>query len=313
MALKVAALAGGVGGAKLAHGLAAVLPETELTVVVNTGDDFVHLGLHISPDVDTVTYTLAGLAHPQHGWGRAVESWHALDVVKQLGGADWFRLGDHDLGLHLYRTEALRCGARLSDVTRAVCAAWDVPVAILPMSDDPVRTMVQTPEGVLPFQEYFVEKQCQPQVNGFRFDGMQEAEPAPGVLTALQQADVVVFCPSNPWVSIDPILGLKGVRTALTSKTVVAVSPIIAGKTVKGPAAAMYADLGITPSALAVAQHYSHLLTGFVLDREDAALEAEVRQLGMDVLVEDTIMRTTADRIRLAEAVLAFAQGGTAR
>ena len=313
MALKVTALAGGVGGAKLAHGLAAVLPASDLTVIVNTGDDFVHLGLHISPDVDTVMYTLAGLAHPQRGWGRDDETWHALDVLQQLGGDDWFRLGDHDLGLHLFRTEQMRHGARLSEVTRSVAAALDVPVAILPMSDDPVRTMVQTPEGELPFQVYFVQKQCQPIVTGFRFDGISVAKPSPGVMEALEEADLVVLCPSNPWVSLDPILALQGVRTALTSKKVVAISPIIAGKTVKGPAAAMFADLGIPPSALAVARHYEDILTAFVIDEKDSALEPEVRRLGVDVLVEDTIMRSTGDRIRLAEAVLPFAQGGTAR
>lgn len=307
MALKVTALAGGVGGAKLAHGLARILPQESLTVIVNTGDDFTHLGLSISPDVDTVVYTLAELSDQERGWGRGNESFHALDVVRQLGGESWFRLGDLDLGLHLQRTTLLRRGIPLSEVTQAFCEAWNVPAAILPMTDDLVRTIVETPEGDLPFQEYFVARGCEPRVRGFRFEGLANAAAAPGVYASLEEADIVIICPSNPWVSIDPILGIKGVRERLVEKKVIAVSPIIAGKAVKGPAAAMYADLGIEPSALAVAAHYQGILEAIVIDRTDAALREEIERLGIQVFLSETIMKSIEDRIRLAEEVIDFA------
>jgi len=306
LALNVVALAGGVGGAKLAHGLAEILSPNTLTVIVNTGDDFNHCGLSISPDVDTVTYALAGLAHPQHGWGRAEDTFQALSTLAQLGGPTWFQLGDLDLGLHLFRTGKLRAGMTLTQVTQAVCQAWEVAAKVYPMTDDPVRTMVKTPGGELPFQEYFVARECEPTVEGFRFAGIETAVPAPGVLHAVDQADLVVMCPSNPWVSLDPILLLDGMRISVGQKPVVGVSPIIAGKAVKGPAAAMYADLGIEPSALAVASHYQDLLDGFVMDVQDASLADEVRAYGMKVAVTDTIMRSTEDRVRLARDVLHF-------
>lgn len=308
MAITVVALAGGVGGAKLAHGLAEILAPGSLTVIVNTGDDFRHLGLFISTDVDTVTYTLAGRAHPKHGWGRAGETWQALSTLTELGGPDWFQLGDLDLGLHLYRTARMEAGATLSDITTDICTAWNIQTTILPMTDSPVRTIVETPEGDLPFQKYFVAKRCEPTVKGFHFQGIETAAPAPGVLKAIDAADLVVFCPSNPWVSIDPILAIGEVRSRVHRKPVVGVSPIIAGKTVKGPAARMYADLGIQPSALAVAAHYEDLLKGFVLDEEDASLSREINQLGMQTFTTDTLMRTEKDRVRLANEVMAFAR-----
>lgn len=308
MAMTVAALAGGVGGAKLAHGLAEILDPDSLTVIVNTGDDFHHLGLYISPDVDTVTYTLAGRAHPQHGWGRAGETWQALSTLKELGGPDWFQLGDLDLGLHLYRTERKQAGASLSDITAEICNAWNIRTTILPMTDDQVHTIVKTRKGDLPFQKYFVAERCEPAVTGFMFEGIETAAPAPGVLEAIDAADLVVFCPSNPWVSIDPILAIRDLRSHIRQKPVVGVSPIIAGKTVKGPAARMYADLGIEPSALAVAAHYEDLLDGFVLDEQDASLAREVSKLGMRTLTTGTLMRTREDRVRLANEVLAFAR-----
>ncbi len=240
--MKIVALAGGVGGAKLADGLAQVLPPIDLTVIVNTGDDFEHLGLYIAPDVDTVCYTLAGLANPETGWGRADETWQAIGSLEQLGGPAWFRLGDRDLGTHLERTRLLRTGLSLSEVTQKFCAAWGVKQRILPMSDQPVRTIVQTDQGDLMFQEYFVERHCEPRVKGFEFRGLEGASAAPGVLDALEQADAVVICPSNPWVSIGPILAIRGIRPILQEKYVVAVSPIIGGAAVRGPAAKMYAE-----------------------------------------------------------------------
>lgn len=306
--MKIVAFAGGVGGAKLAHGLAKILSPEELTVIVNTGDDFEHLGLSISPDLDTVCYTLAGLANPETGWGRVGETWNAFDNIEKLGGPAWFRLGDQDLATHLERTRRLKEGQPLSQITRDFCSAWGVQHTVLPMSDSPVRTMVDSDEGELAFQEYFVHRRCEPRVKGFRFDGVKSAEPAPGVAEALKSADAVVFCPSNPWVSIDPILSILSMNGIEWNKgkQVVAVSPIIGGKTVKGPAAKMYTELGIEPSALAVAQHYRAILTGFVLDTIDKEFENHVNDLGIKTSVTDTLMNQLTDRVRLADDVLHF-------
>ncbi|MBN2550162.1 MAG: 2-phospho-L-lactate transferase [Anaerolineales bacterium] len=302
----VVALAGGVGGAKLAEGLAQVIQPEDLTIIVNTGDDFEHLGLTICPDLDTVCYTLAGLANPATGWGRASETWQALETIGELGGPTWFRLGDRDLGLHLERTRRKRQGQPLSQITAHLCRAWNIGAAVLPMSDDSVPTWVYTTEGELPFQEYFVRRQCRPQVTGFRFGNVEQAHPAPGVVEALQRAKLVVICPSNPWVSIDPILAVPGIRETLPSACAVAVSPIIGGKAVKGPAAKMYAELGIQPSALAVAHHYGDLLAGFIVDKVDAEQAGEIQTSGRHVLVTDTLMTTAQDRARLAKEVIAF-------
>jgi LPPG:FO 2-phospho-L-lactate transferase len=274
--LKVVALAGGVGGARLADGLAQVLRPANLTVIVNTGDDFEHLGLFICPDLDTICYTLAGLANPATGWGRSAETWQALETLATLGGPTWFRLGDHDLGLHLERTRRRRLGQPLSQITRHFCRALGIQVSILPVTDESVATWVDTDEGSLPFQEYFARRQCQPRVSGFHFIGVEQARPAPGVLEAISQADLVVVCPSNPWVSIDPLLAVPGIRQAIQSRPTLAVSPILGGQTVKGPAAKMFAEMGIEPSALAVARHYGKMLTGFVLDRIDAPQAQEI-------------------------------------
>ena len=320
---KVVALAGGVGGAKLAHGLALCLPPEDLTVIVNVGDDFEHLGLHICPDLDTVCYTLAGLSNSSTGWGRADETWGVFEGLKKLGGPSWFRLGDNDLSTHLERTRRLRAGQALSQITRDFCRAWGVDLTVLPVTDDFTSTWVYTDNGELPFQEYFVHCQCQPRVHGFRFEGAERAHPAPGVLDALRSAGLVVICPSNPWVSIDPILAIPGVRDALTPsplpsdqrrangkgavrQVVLAVSPIIGGKTVKGPAAKMYAELGIQPSALAVARHYGALLNGFVLDTVDSDQAEAVQALKICTLVTDTLMPSSSERRRLAQEVLDF-------
>lgn len=284
-----------------------MLPAGSLTVIVNTADDFDHLGLRISPDVDTVTYTLADLADPKQGWGREDETWNCLETLDALGGPTWFRLGDRDLGLHLERTRRLDHGDRLSSITRDFCASFGIQSRVLPMTDDRVETMVQTEDGELTFQTYFVALRCEPQVRGFRFEGVEQAVPAPGVLEALDQADLVVFCPSNPWVSIDPILAVEGIAGALQSKTVVGVSPIIGGRALKGPAARMYRQLGIEASAASVARHYRAFLDGFVMDHADIELESVVQDLGMQVCITQTVMQNIEDRTILAEQVLAFA------
>lgn len=304
--MKVLALAGGVGGAKLADGLAQNLAAGDLTVVVNTGDDFEHLGLKICPDLDTVCYTLAGIANPDTGWGRRDETWNAMKTWENLGGPDWFRLGDRDLGLHLERTRRLDAGEPLHQITAHFCAAWGVTAQVLPMSDNPIPTRVLTADGELPFQEYFVRLHCQPVVQGFRFENATGAHPAPGVLEAVGSADLVVICPSNPWVSIDPILAMPGIKQALAEKPVLAVSPIIGGEAVKGPAAKMYAELGFEPSADAVAGHYASLLTGFVLDSVDQDQEETIQRRGLKTLATDTWMRGQADRRRLARETLEF-------
>ena len=299
---RIVALAGGVGGAKLAHGLAQILSPEDLTIIVNTGDDFEHYGLYICPDLDTVCYTLAGLANPETGWGRVNETWNVIQNAKSLGGPGWFKLGDQDLGTHLERTRRMKEGQCLSEITRDFCKAWGVPQTILPMSDSPVRTIVETDEGELAFQEYFVHRRCEPRVTGFRFDGADQAEPAAGTREAIESADAVVICPSNPWVSIDPILKIL----PKIGKPVVAVSPIIGGETVKGPAAKMYSELGIEPSALAVARHYRDLLQGFVMDQVDKQLEGEIMRLRIKTAVTNTLMKSHDDRVRLAQEVLGF-------
>ena len=300
--MKIVALAGGVGGAKLAQGLAQILHPEDLTVIVNTGDDFEHYGLYICPDLDTVCYTLAGMANPETGWGRGNESWRVIENTSRLGGPDWFRLGDRDLGTHLERTRRLKEGQTLTQITRDFCKAWGVKHVVLPMSDQPVRTIVETEEGDLAFQEYFVHRRCEPRVTGFRFDGVEAAESAPGAREAIQAAEAVVICPSNPWVSIDPILQvIKKIE-----KPVVAISPIISGQTVKGPAAKMFRELGIEPSALAVADHYCDLASGFVLDTLDKQLQGEIRSLSMRTLVTNTLMKSLDNRKQLANDVLDF-------
>ncbi len=304
--MRVVALAGGVGGAKLAQGLARALAPADLTVIVNTGDDFEHFGLQVCPDLDTVCYSLAGLANPETGWGREEESWNALGEITSLGGPAWFRLGDHDLGTHLERTRRLREGQRLSQIVREFCRAWRIEQTVLPMTDDPVKTIVQTSEGDLTFQRYFVERHFEPVVRGFRFEGSAQAIPAPGVAEALMLADRIVICPSNPWVSIGPILSIRGIRSAIDPKKTVAVSPIIGGRAVRGPAAKIYAELGVEPSASAVARHYQDLISYFVMDSTDAALESNVSMLGLRVLVAHTVMGNEQDRLRLARSVLDF-------
>jgi LPPG:FO 2-phospho-L-lactate transferase len=307
---KVTALAGGVGGAKLADGLAQLLGEN-LTIIVNTGDDFEMFGLKICPDLDTVCYTLAGIANPESGWGRKDETWNAIENIKLLGGPTWFNLGDRDLATHLERTRRIKEGEPLSQITHYFNNIWNISAKILPMTDDPVFTQVITDEGEMAFQEYFVKRRCEPSVKGFHFSGASNAKPAPGVLEALQEADLILFCPSNPWVSIDPILSIPGSRDVIKNHVVVAVSPIIGGKAVKGPVVKMYSELGIQPNALSVALHYGAresggLLTGFMIDKIDALMLPELYSSGFHPSDKDIIMRSPDDRRRLAEEVLEF-------
>jgi LPPG:FO 2-phospho-L-lactate transferase len=308
--MKITALAGGVGGAKLSYGLAQVLSPQDLTIIVNTGDDFEHLGLTICPDVDTVCYTLANLANPETGWGRKDETWNAIANIEKLGGPNWFRLGDQDIATHIERTRRLKNGESLTQITKDFCKAWNIQHTVLPMTDSPVRTMVATDEGELAFQEYFVHRRCEPRVKGFRFDNVEVAQASVPVNEAIESAEVIIICPSNPWVSIDPILKVISLTpTPLPKgegKKVVAVSPIIGGKAIKGPAAKMFAELGIEPSALAVAKHYRNILDGFVLDTVDSNLEDEIKKLNMKTLKTDTLMNNLADRTRLAKDVLHF-------
>lgn len=275
-------------------------------MIVNTGDDFEHLGLKISPDVDTVMYTLADLADPEKGWGRADESWHCLETLGEFGGPTWFRLGDKDMALHLERTRRLNQGDRLSQITREFCTKLGIQSKILPMTDSNVATFVLTDEGELAFQTYFVALQCEPEVRGFRFEGIHSAKPAPGVIKALREADLIIFCPSNPWVSVDPILALPGITNAVRQKTVIGVSPIVGGRALKGPAARMYQQLGLESSAQSVAEHYKSILHGFVIDQVDHELESSVQELGIRVCVTQTIMRNEQDRKQLAETILHF-------
>ena len=307
--MKVVALAGGVGGAKLVDGLARLLLPEMLTTIVNTGDDFEYLGLKISPDLDTVCYTLAGLANPETGWGQKGESWTVFSTLAALEGPAWFQLGDRDLATHLYRTEALRCGELLSTVTRHLCAQWGIRHPVLPMSDSSVSTIVHTRQGAaLGFQEYFVHQACRPEVASFEFSGATSAEALPEALLALAECDLVVLAPSNPWVSIAPILAIPGYREAISVKPVIAISPLIGGKALKGPAAKMYRELGVEPSASAVANHYRPFLTGFVLDNQDAAELEKIERWRIIPLVTDIIMKSQQDRARLAEEVLAFGE-----
>jgi len=307
--MKIVALAGGVGGAKLADGIYRLIPKVELTVIVNTGDDFTHFGLNISPDLDTVCYNLAGMENPETVWGRGSEQWETMNLVKKLGGPDWFSLGNRDLATHLERTRRLNEGEPLSKITGDFCEIWGISARVLPMTDDLVPTLVKTDQGLLPFQEYFVKLDTKPEVNGFIFQDVESAKPAPGVLSEIEKADLVVICPSNPWVSIAPILSVPGIMEALKRKIVLAVSPIIGGEAVKGPAAKMYEEMGLHPSALSVAEGYDDLITGFILDQKDQALIKDIVS-SFDgqiwILQADTWMKNRQDRIRLAGEVVIF-------
>lgn len=303
-------LSGGVGGAKLVLGLAHVTTPERLLVVANTGDDFKHLGLHIAPDIDSVVYALADLADKQRGWGRAEETWTFMKALAGLGGEDWFNLGDGDLAMHVERTRRLAVGESLTEATAALCAALGLKTRVLPMTDDPVATIVDTAGGPLAFQHYFVRDRSEPIVKGFRFQGIADAKPNPALMRALENGGIsgVLIAPSNPFVSVDPILGLPGLRAALKSSPgpTVAVSPIVGGQAIKGPAAKMMAELDTPVSAVGVASHYAGFVDAMVIDEVDRDQEAEIRSLGMDVLVTQTVMRTLDDRKTLAWQCLDF-------
>ncbi len=307
-AASVVGLSGGVGGAKLARGLYRVLPHDTLTLIVNTGDDFDHLGLRVCPDLDTTLYTLADLANPDLGWGRRDETWTFMKTLADLGGETWFRLGDADLALHVERTRRLKAGEPLSHIIADVAQRYGIHAAIVPMTDEAVRTRVHTREGVLTFQEYFVRRRCEPRVTALEYAGAKTAHIAPQALAALSAADVtaIILCPSNPYLSVDPILALPGMRAALAAAPapVIAVTPLVAGKAIKGPTAKIMAELEVPLSSVAIAQHYADFLDGFVLDRADATL---VSDFSCSVLVTDTVMVTLKDRERLAREVLQFA------
>ena len=301
-ASRVVALAGGVGGAKLADGLAHCLPPGALTVIVNTGDDFTRYGLNISPDLDTVMYTLAGLADPVNGWGLAGDSRQMVGMLQRYGDDAWFGLGDKDVATDLLRTQALARGQPLSAVTAMLASALGITTRLLPMSDDWVATIVETADhGILAFQEYFVRYRWQPVVTRLRYEGADSAQPAPGILDALAEATAIVICPSNPVLSVEPILQVKATRAALERRKVpcVAVSPIIAGEAVKGPAAKLMAELGMDPSVKGVAAYYDRLIDGLVVDTADRDAQIPQRKLATN-----TLMRTVDDRSRLAGELL---------
>jgi LPPG:FO 2-phospho-L-lactate transferase len=309
--VKVLALAGGVGGAKLAAGLEAALQPGDLSVVVNTADDFDLWGLRLCPDLDTVMYTLAGIANPETGWGIAGESFGALEMLARYGEDTWFKLGDRDLATHVLRTTKLRSGEPLTRVTADLSGALGVESAMLPMCDEPVATVLDTPDGPLEFQEYFVRRRQRDEVLGMRLQGVGDARPTEAVLRALAGADLVVLCPSNPVVSIGPILAVPGMREALASSSVpkIAVSPIVGGRALKGPADRMLASLGHEVSSVGVSRMYEGLVSGMVIDGVDHGERLGIEALGMRVLVTAVIMRDEPDRVRLAREVLGFGAG----
>ena len=298
--MKVAALSGGVGGAKLAEGL--VRAGADLTVIANTGDDFEHLGLSISPDIDSLAYALAGLADRERGWGRANESWSFMAALGALGGETWFNLGDGDLAMHVLRSARLAAGEPLSAVTAGLLAQLGVAARVIPATDQRLRTLVETGAGRLAFQHYFVRARTAPRVTGFAFEGAETARPAPGALEALREAGRIVICPSNPYISIDPILAVAGYREAV--RGAVCVSPIIGGRAVKGPAAKMMAELGLEPSPLAVARHYRGLVGTLVIDEADAHQAAAIEAEGVRVIAAPALMAGPEDAERLARIVL---------
>jgi LPPG:FO 2-phospho-L-lactate transferase len=294
-----------VGGAKLALGLSQVLPPEQLTIVVNTGDDQEFHGLLVSPDLDTVMYTLAGWVNPETGWGVKEDTFNALEMLARLGADAWFRLGDKDLATHIQRKRLLDRGHTLSEVTDLLCRRLGVRHPVVPMSDQAVRTIVVTDEGDLPFQTYFVKRRCEPVVRGLKFDGAERAAPSADFAEGLRQAAVLVFCPSNPWLSVDPILAVSGVREAIQSFSGrrVAVSPIVGGRALKGPAAKIMSELGYEVSSLGIADYYRGLCDILVIDEMDSGQAPAIEELGFEVCVTPTVMHTLADKTALAETI----------
>ena len=308
--MKLTVLAGGVGAARFLEGVVQVVPQEDVTVVSNTGDDEEFFGLRVSPDIDIVIYTLAGAVDAEKGWGLTGETFHALEALRRFGYETWFNLGDGDLATLAHRTRLLRAGATLADATRSIAEAFGLRLALLPVSNDRIRTLVETDAGTLSFQEYFVKRRTEDAVRSVRFGGIDTATPAPGVLEAIRDADAVAIAPSNPVVSIGPLLAVAGVRDALreTRASVVAVSPIIGGKTVKGPADRMMASLGMTPTAAGIAEAYADFLDVLVIDEVDGALAGAVEAAGVRCIVAPTIMRGPAEKRALAEVALGAVQ-----
>ena len=308
----ILALSGGVGGAKLAAGLAAVLPPDRLTIAVNTGDDFEHLGLTICPDIDSVVYALAGLNDTARGWGVADESWQAMAMLRALSEADWFNLGDRDLGMHIARSWRLRAGESLSQVTARLTAGLGIAHRVVPMSDDPVRTVIETDAGTLDFQRYFVAEQCRPVARAIRFTGAARAAASPGLAEALAHPDLaaIVVCPSNPYLSVDPLLAIPGVRDAIARASVprIAVSPLVGGKALKGPLSKLLGELGKPAGNAAIAAHYAGLIDHLVIDAQDASDAKGLRTDGLCVTVTGTVMRGEDDRERLAREIMSLAE-----
>ena len=303
------ALAGGVGGAKLALGLAKILPPERLVIVVNTGDDEEFHGLHVSPDLDTMTYTLSGLYNPETGWGIAGDSFETLQMLNRLGADTWFNLGSRDFAMHIRRTDLLRRGGTLSEVTARLTTALGIEHAIVPMSDQPVRTMLETDAGTLAMQEYFVKRRAEPAVRSIRYDGAEDAQPSPGFAAALRDAATIVICPSNPFLSVAPILAIPGVREAIAGHggRRIAVSPIVGGAAARGPAGKIMAELGVEVSAVGVAREYRGICDALALDTQDAGLADAVAAEGIEPAVMPTIMETDDDKIALARRVLELA------
>lgn len=306
---QVLALSGGIGGARLAVGLQHVLTPGELTVAVNTGDDFEHLGLSISPDLDTMLYSLSDLANPELGWGRANESWNFMAEIERLGGENWFRLGDKDLAVHIERTRRLNAGEKLSNITTDFARHFGILSRVVPMTNDLVRTMVISDEGTLDFQQYFVARRCEPEVRGLAYAGAADAQLVPFIREAAQDPSLqaIVICPSNPWLSIAPILEIPAWREVLQEATapVIAVSPLVNGQAVKGPTTKIMSELGFELSSASIARFYEGIIDGFVLDKSEARLASEI---GVATHVTATLMKTTADKQRLAREVLDFAR-----
>ncbi len=307
---KYLAISGGIGGAKLALGLSHHLSGSQLTVIANTGDDFEHFGLYISPDVDTLIYTLAGINNTELGWGRRDESWNFADTCRQLDLDTWFRLGDRDLAIHLYRSMRLREGVSLSQIVRELCQRFRVTTRIVPMSDMPVRTILESDMGTLAFQEYFVKNRCKPRVSEVRFDGLENAVPSPGFLECLEDHDLqaIIICPSNPFLSVLPILSLPGLKERIKSsgKPVIVVSPIVSGQSIKGPTSKLMQELNMTCEVLTIAGLYRDIATAIVIDSQDESASDEITAMGLVVHSTNIIMKDLQDKISLAREVTRF-------
>ena len=308
---KILALSGGVGGAKLCRGLDQITDKDELVIIANTGDDFLYLGFYISPDIDTLIYTLAGENNIETGWGRTDETWKAHNVMRELGADNWFKLGDKDLEMHVYRSKEIQNGTSLTEITQKVSKIWNINSKILPMSNNSVKTIIESDIGTLSFQEYFVKKKCMPKVESITFKN-KKAKISQTVLDEMNDKNLtaIVFAPSNPYLSIDPILSLSEIKTFLhaSSTPVIAVSPVVDGQAIKGPTTKIMTELGLDPSAVTIAKHYDGLIDGLILDVLDQSLVSQVEDMGIRTKVMNTVMHNDQDKIQLAQGVLDFAQ-----